>query len=920
MQDGTSTPIQPKTTSTEDKKEEKKKKSCVVKFRPCKDWRGEYGFDWVREKSEMFEEACVPDENGYYTDLELERKEEIDRLRDAKARLENGEDIEVEFESPYDQSFYTHLNPATPWMSQLIKQHEEFKKNRSKEQIIEELRHAIATLDTNVVINKSLPDEESIGEYAYSPVSRDQKKYLINRVKYKLFKETYKIWEILEFDYFDNWNGDVIASDTEKCLKDNIECLLNSFLCIPGTKTQRVSCFADLNGEKTVKLPYYYDENGKFFMDGKWRSVNLNTKVYVQTGKTSAKPTSQSLLGFMREFALEIPESDSYKNYLQSIPKKCIILNNNMHFLSVLLLDWSYKKITFDIGACNYLFVYRTLEDGAGEQKKLVHAMVNDKTNSITYELLFEDGNPLKVFKAGKWVEFSSLDNTEKNRYNGFVKDNDEEGYINSLMLKTDEMVLSKIKSEYENVIVESYRPISFKMNELGNFEDEPSSDSSLVKHYITIDNKKIQLKTWYEAYLETFRPLVTKNAEILKDISIVTYPVPTLSTALSSTKERYKFFYKGNKELPTMKKMEHPDEFEIQFFIDKLNENCEIPDKLRLQSECPMLSFKKKYGGAGFENPLEITKPNKDDSVIVKIKECVQTCDFCVKNNSSWRGKKYYEEQKFHFRDDFWTLYKPVILARGEFEGNKYLASSIRPFDICGQLNVQIADGLKMPVLFVDVKVDGAAHPNSLNDAIKIQKEFMKNIASQAGISIEIHDSFDVSLEKKFVKKYQTSSGLINLEMKDQGIMAFFKEIIKNFLNKYTNETENNIVKTYAENIPILFVFNKPFSSLNAFQTNIKIGAKSYNFIAISNKIAKSGLSQVCAHELIHALKNPHSFQLYANEAYGNNDFCFRYLKTSNIMDYVLMAYSTHRFQWNRMITEFERIYCKIKKSDSLN
>ena len=29
---------------------------CIVKFRPCKDWRGEYGFDWVREGKEDFEE------------------------------------------------------------------------------------------------------------------------------------------------------------------------------------------------------------------------------------------------------------------------------------------------------------------------------------------------------------------------------------------------------------------------------------------------------------------------------------------------------------------------------------------------------------------------------------------------------------------------------------------------------------------------------------------------------------------------------------------------------------------------------------------------------------------------------------------------------------------------------------------------
>jgi hypothetical protein len=30
--------------------------SCIAKFRPCKDWRGEYGFDWVREGPDDYEE------------------------------------------------------------------------------------------------------------------------------------------------------------------------------------------------------------------------------------------------------------------------------------------------------------------------------------------------------------------------------------------------------------------------------------------------------------------------------------------------------------------------------------------------------------------------------------------------------------------------------------------------------------------------------------------------------------------------------------------------------------------------------------------------------------------------------------------------------------------------------------------------
>lgn len=68
----------PADKSTESPKNDKQQQgnkvvSCFAKFRPCEDWRGEYGFDWVREGKEDYKEVnsvgsssaydeCVPED------------------------------------------------------------------------------------------------------------------------------------------------------------------------------------------------------------------------------------------------------------------------------------------------------------------------------------------------------------------------------------------------------------------------------------------------------------------------------------------------------------------------------------------------------------------------------------------------------------------------------------------------------------------------------------------------------------------------------------------------------------------------------------------------------------------------------------------------------------------------------------------
>ncbi len=888
--------------------------SCMVKFRPCKDWRGEYGFDWVREDSDFFEEVIVPDEGSYFRDIGLEKKERAEHLRDILAKLDNGEEIDDEFQSLDDIAFYGHLNPVFPWTNSLVQVHQEIKKERNTEQLRSDLKHAIAAEELNVVCDKTLSDKASIGEYAYQPFSKNQRFSHIIRVKYKLSDDLIsnekRIWETVKLEYLDDWNGNAVAEDTEKLLKEgNGEFILNAYICIPSNSSGKlggkVSCFADLNN-KTVKLPYYYGEMGKFYLDNKWSIIDFDTKIQIYIGKSQVKGTSQTFIDFMRLIATKAPESVSNNDF----ENKCVIQNNLIHFLKDIIKEWPYKKVNFKINEYDYQFVYRTMED-ASKNVKFVYATVKDVEKAISHEMLFEDDKLSMVLISGKWVSINTLDDAEKETYNAYLKETDEEGFISRQMLNTDEMVPPKIKQDYHDVHIELYRPNSIEVLKLGNFSDDIPAKSGLLTHYIEFGEKKLQLKTWYEEYLETFKPLTTNNEDIKEEITVETYPVPTLSTALSLTKERKKFFYRGNNELPTMKNLEQSDEYEIQYYFDK---NHDIPNKLRLQSDCPMLSFKKKYGGAGFENPLNISNPKEDDSIIVKIQECSQTCDFCIKNNKTWRGKTFYEERSFHKGNDHWTLYKPTILARGEFDGKKYLPSSILSHEICGQLDVQIGDGLKMPLLFVDVKVDGMSHSNSLKDVMKIQKEFSKNIASHAGISLEIFDDFEISLEKQLMKKYQTKNGFIDIDAPNDGIKTLLSDLVKLFLNNYS---ESEIVKKYSDNSPVFFIFDKAFSRLKAFQTFIPINKNKYNVIAVSNSISKTGLSHVCVHEIIHALKNPHSFQLRANDAYGDNDFCFRYLKSSNVMDYVLMAYSTRRFQWERMRSGVEQSYRSRNKSN---
>ena len=51
---------------------------CIVKFRPCEKWRGEYGFDWVREK-DGYEETikCDHAEKNFYFDYSNKAQEDF---------------------------------------------------------------------------------------------------------------------------------------------------------------------------------------------------------------------------------------------------------------------------------------------------------------------------------------------------------------------------------------------------------------------------------------------------------------------------------------------------------------------------------------------------------------------------------------------------------------------------------------------------------------------------------------------------------------------------------------------------------------------------------------------------------------------------------------------------------------------------
>ena len=66
---------------------------CIVKFRPCKDWRGEYGFDWVREGEEDYKERIQIRSNkvGLGESL-IEDLKEYDNFRTAALRNCMGEE------------------------------------------------------------------------------------------------------------------------------------------------------------------------------------------------------------------------------------------------------------------------------------------------------------------------------------------------------------------------------------------------------------------------------------------------------------------------------------------------------------------------------------------------------------------------------------------------------------------------------------------------------------------------------------------------------------------------------------------------------------------------------------------------------------------------------------------------------------
>ena len=409
---------------------------CIVRFRPREDWRGEYGFDWVREGWDDYEERINADKEGYNYG---------NTVKDKKASLLNNEEWRegvrnrvLDEHHKYNIMRYGEPYPIVdPW---------------SPEQWEFLFEHFFAEKETESFYGNSLAPADKPMEYLYAPEH-------VSRAVYSINRKVSNAWKCKVY-YENMWNGDKAAGNN---------------------KTMDLDCFI------------YFDTGEITSLKSRGRSM-YSVFVYEESNIVSSdlnsqaryKPEDSSDEISLNRIINKLVEG-TYSNdkwfYRRSTKKwSCVFIearpvffNEDEDFRKIA----SYKRVQFVERNISYDLMYRTLDGVCYLTARVVDELEEGKPTerSKRYLLKYENGC-LKKMKVGVDKNEKSPDKAADEDIKRINKCIEPNGNIASNKDMTIDALSKDLKKD--NIIVTVGYPGSIK--EVKLWEMKKGEDNGFVK------------------------------------------------------------------------------------------------------------------------------------------------------------------------------------------------------------------------------------------------------------------------------------------------------------------------------------------------------------------------------------------------------------------------------------------------------
>lgn len=770
----------------ERKKEEEKRVSCVVKFRPCKDWRGEYGFDWVRKGEEDYEERIDLMDTPYTKDQKKQiiRKhmgEEKYRKWQRKHALAilnaNSEEETKKARQDYQRSFDDYYNKLTN--TEVMESFDSDAWKTKKDDTFSEA--------------KSQKDQGATPmEYAYPA------KY-VTRVVYVMDRKQYgNVWFTSRLEYEDMANGSKEIQD-----KNDPAAHLDYLVNVDG----HIQSLYSNNNIIFYSIPNYLDGLSSEQVPSSFDRQRLSDQWwFLQNGDYHYKKIKKVVFDEFLYGDVDSIQADELR-----ISTKVI----------------RFVKFADTDRAMAYKFKYIKLKG-----KMHVTAFVDCVYEGLARRCCchYIDGKLSKVFCGEKWRLLENAKNDNKYKEEALLL----ERMSNELFL--DRMIQNKnIDINYLCKQDKTGGYVNIKDGVLDHIQMTLSDPSVLDRCFLTEvdgyrkeDGKEFwgdyEITSWETRYLDSFRSLdlILKNEDETE--KKVDYSIPVLSFGVSEF-PRKRFTFRTLHDAPSQ----------------ELEKNGEFKLQLRLEGNCPKLRFDTNNPNVSV-NPKEISDPKDHDEITIK----------------------------FTGKSPCWPSVFAICVDDNENEKR------------VGQLSLHIEEKRNITIGLVNVIIDNKPLSSKFSSAIEDNVDLMNNALLQAGI------------EPKYIRSsINIKSSQIRHIMSGKDIDYDKSDALDKLLKKELNtQRENNVELRFSY---LIFCVDRGLTD-----SIVGYSSSEYNLIVISNSSAfdRADISTL-THELLHALRHPHHFQLNLNNNESSNAFCFPIKTSSNIMDYYTLNYSLHQYQW---------------------